>query len=88
MREPYHEEAGHEPWPSVLDLPSTPRSQRREGEGLAVAVSYIYLGQRLELDVAIGGLIWGSFRAIASIPAEQHHLRQFTLHLRSTLCSL
>jgi hypothetical protein len=45
MRQPYNQEAGHEPWPGILDLPSPTGSQRREGKGLSVAVSYVHLGQ-------------------------------------------
>lgn len=77
MPESYNQKAGHESWPGLLDLPSATRSQRREGEGLAVAVSHVHLGQRLELYFANGGLIWGNFREISFILAGYHYLRQF-----------
>lgn len=56
MRQLDHEEAGHEPRPRILDLPAASWSQRREGEGNTMALSYIHLGQRLELAFA-GGVI-------------------------------
>jgi hypothetical protein len=59
MRQPDYKEAGYEPWPRILDLPTTSRSQRREGKGYTMALSYVHLGQRLEL--AIAGRVIGKF---------------------------
>jgi hypothetical protein len=58
VHQSYHEETRHESRSGLLDLPSTPWTQRREGKGHTVAMSDIYLVQRLELElVGIDGAV-------------------------------
>lgn len=48
LHHPYHEEAGCQLRPPVLHVPSADRTERAEGDGNALEVRDVHMGERLE----------------------------------------
>lgn len=53
MRQPHDEEAWHQLRTVVLDMPAASGTQWQQGEGHAVALFDVYLGQRLEFFLVV-----------------------------------
>jgi hypothetical protein len=48
VHNPYNQETGRQLWAPVLDVPEADRSEWAEGDGYAVEVWDIHMGERLE----------------------------------------